>query len=803
MIETLTNRYYQFEFNLSNSSWKIAAHAAPNKLIEGAKLGWHIHSSKRKRLSATHWRWYEVERPENIPSPHGPLQQIKLRSYPDQHGVATNITFALPQQYPLFLWKLQVENLGATPVYIERLDSLIIKPPSSRLQLGRNIDINSPKNSLAFFSNGWQSWSYCGAYQANAKPVRSRLGPFQKPMMINQGTPDIKNRGRFSSDMFAIIGDTVQRSAWLIGYLSQQLQFGSIEADIRDCEPSIRMWANGDGVLLEAGKQMSTDWACLCSLDVDDPDPLGDYLDGVARQHKLDQSMLMDENENSKGISNSSIPVGWCSWYHYFQGVTEHDIRTNLSTALAFRTTIPLELIQIDDGFEAQVGDWFSFSPRFPDGVKGLAEEIRAQDMQPGLWLAPFILHRGSKLAQEHPDWLLRGRFGRPVNAGFIWDTFTTALDLSRPDALDYAASTVATAAHEWGFSYLKLDFLYAGALQGRRWNKTLTRAQILRQALNELRNRAGDKATLVGCGCPLGSAIGLVDVMRIGPDVAPQWTPSYLNNQFILRSEPNMPSARNALQNTITRAFMHKRWWVNDPDCLLLSEATDLTPAEVQTLATIIAMSGGALLLSDDLKSLSPERKRFAEVILPVIGVPPRVLDWFDTASPQCLRIDLENCTGAWHLLTMVNWQDTAQDMLFTPQEFGLENSKMYMLADFWSTHQYLSDRKGITFPGVEPHGVIVLAARPLLEGVPQFTGSNLHLSQGLEIPSWQWDGTRLQFEITRPGESAGHVTIKLHMAPKRALINGRDNDWEKSQAECYRFPVHFNQSCEVEIYC
>lgn len=803
MIETLTNRFYQFEFNLSNSSWKIASHVIPNKCIDGAKLGWNIRSSKRERLSATHWRWREVERPENIPSPQGLLQQIKLRSYPDQHGLSTSITFALSQHYPLFLWKLQVENLGVNPVYIKHLDSLIIDPPSGRLQLDGYTDTLSPKKSLAFFSNGWQSWSYCGSYRANDKPVRSRLGLFQKPMMTNHGTPDIKNRGRFSSDMFGIIGDTVQRSAWLVGYLSQQQQFGSIEADIRDIKPTIRMWANGDGVKLEAGKQISTDWACLCSLDIDDPDPLGDYLEGVARQHKLDQTKFNYENKNSKGIPNSPIPVGWCSWYHYFQEVTEQDIQGNLSTALAMRATIPLGLIQIDDGFEAQVGDWFSFSPRFPRGVKGLAKEIRAHDMQPGLWLAPFILHRGSKLAREHPNWLLRGRFGQPVNAGFIWDTFTTALDLSHPDALDYAASTVDTAAHEWGFSYLKLDFLYAAALQGRRWNKTLTRAQILRQGLTELRNRAGDSTTLVGCGCPLGSAIGLVDVMRIGPDVAPQWTPTYLNTQFIFRAEPNMPSARNALQNTITRAFMHKRWWVNDPDCLLLSEATDLTTAEVRTLAAIIAMSGGALLLSDDLKSLSPERKRFAEVILPIIGMTPRVLDWFDMASPQRLRIDLENCTGAWHLLTMVNWQDTAQDILFTPQEFELENSKRYVIADFWDEQQYFSDRKGITFPSVAPHGVIVLAVRPLFKSLPQFIGSNLHLSQGLEITNWQWDGTCLLFGITRPGASAGHVTIKLPKAPKHALINGREFEWEESLEDCYRFPVQINQSCEVEILC
>ena len=62
---------------------------------------------------------------------------------------------------------------------------------------------------------------------------------------------------------------------------------------------------------------------------------------------------------------------------------------------------------------------------------------------------------------------MLRKKNGKPVNAGFVWNALDTALDLTVPEALAYACSVVRTASAEWGYPYLKLDFLYAAALKG------------------------------------------------------------------------------------------------------------------------------------------------------------------------------------------------------------------------------------------------------------------------------------------------------------------------------------------------
>ena len=483
---------------------------------------------------------------------------------------------------------------------------------------------------------------------------------------------------------------------------------------------------------------------------------------------------------------------------------------------------LPLDLIQIDDGFETIVGDWYSFRPGFADGPAPLAKEIRAAGFTPGLWLAPFIVDPRSRLAKEHPDWLLRGRFNRPVNAGFIWNTFTTALDLTHPPALEYACQLIATAAHQWEFPYLKLDFLYAAALPGRYRDPTRTRAQVLRAGLLALRQAAGPETFLLGCGCPLGSAVGLVEAMRIGADVAPNWHPQYFGTEFFFRPEPDMPSARNAIQNSLTRAALHRRWWLNDPDCLLARQ-TQLSLAEVQALATVIAMSGGLLLLSDDLPALPPERLRLIQQLFPAVGRTPQALDWLDSSIPARLRLDLDGPAGPWHVLGLFNWQDAPQTLPVRLEDFRLDPGQAYLAREFWSGALLRPGRFSPAAgqagpPGtpvnssgqgaaetcqvwLAPHGTALLAVRRFDPAVPAYLGGDLHFSQGVEVSEWQPRPGGLSLRLERPGKAQGNIDLYLPGRPHSVEMEDQSINFTEIGPDCYRLPVEFERQVNLKI--
>jgi alpha-galactosidase len=776
--------------------WSAFSTAPGALAIQGARLQVDYRCGRERYSALQRWSGCQIGQLQSLPSPHGSLDQVRLELDVDVCGLRVSPEFALTNDSPALFWRLSIENTGPQPVYLDRLTMLRAGPSYSE---GQSQVIGIQPGDARFFSNGWQSWSYTGAYAPRDRFRHTRLGPVRAPTDVNAGTPQPNRRGHFSSDMYGVLGDRRTRRALLAGFLTQQQHFGSLEARLAPDGPSLSLWANGDGARLDPGVQIETDWACLYWLDVDSPDPFGPYLEAVRGQAGIDRPFT------------TTIPTGWCSWYQfstettYLGAVTARDIGDNLGALAQLKADLPLSIFQIDDGFEGQIGDWLAFSSGFPQGVSPLAAEIRRAGFTPGLWLAPFIVHPGSRLAAEHPDWLLRGRFNRPVNAGLLWDTFTTALDLTHPEALDYAGQVVHTAVHEWGYPYLKLDFLYAAALPGKHHDPTRSRAQVLRAGLAALRQAAGEDAYLLGCGCPLGPAIGLVDAMRIGSDTARRWKPSYRGVEVFIAAEPNLPSARNACHNSLTRSPLHRRWWVNDPDCLLARPGTHLTLAEVQTVATVIALTGGSVFVSDHLPALPEERLRIVRALLPPIGQRPRLLDWLDSPTPRRLRLDLDGAAGPWRLLALFNWEDSPQDLALLPGDYGLDPQGLYWGREFWSGETRLLSGEGWTFPACPPHSAVLLAARLQTSDQPQYLGSDLHISQGLEVESWRWDQAtgELAFRLARPGRADGMIDLALPGAIQAASLNGEALGWQRLTGGVYRLRTAFESTAEIRVRC
>jgi alpha-galactosidase len=113
-----------------------------------------------------------------------------------------------------------------------------------------------------------------------------------------------------------------------------------------------------------------------------------------------------------------------------------------------------------------------------------------------------------------------------------------------------------------WGIDYFKVDFMYAGGYEGRR-RQYVTGVEAYRQELGLIRQAIGPEPELLACGPPILPSVGFVDAMRLGPDKASYEPPD---------GNPSMPSQRNATRNTVARAWQHGRFWVNDPDCLMMA---------------------------------------------------------------------------------------------------------------------------------------------------------------------------------------------------------------------------------------
>lgn len=281
-------------------------------------------------------------------------------------------------------------------------------------------------------------------------------------------------------------------------------------------------------------------------------------------------------------------PRVWCSWYSFYNHIGEEPLLATLHSLQG----LPFDVFQVDDGWQLDMGDWEA-NPKFPAGMAELANRIREAGLTPGLWLAPFIARPTSALYREHPDWILRDENNHPVPAGDNWGGFY-ALDTTHPRVKIWLEETIRRVL-DWGYTYLKLDFLYAGALPGVRYHD-LPREEAYRQALTLIREEMGPETYLLACGAPVLPSLGLVDGLRIGPDVAPYWDNE---DRSCLLHDTSAPGALNAIRTSLHRLWLRPLCHT-DPDVVFFRTRYNLLNPYQQTLLRDLALIAGFKATSD-----------------------------------------------------------------------------------------------------------------------------------------------------------------------------------------------------------
>ena len=471
--------------------------------------------------------------------------------------------------------------------------------------------------------HGHQSWSVVRrCAPTDVRPERLDLPDWAKGTHLSRP----EGAGRVvAGDQFLLT------SGGVAGFLDARHHLGTVEAD----GTGVAVRAMFDGVPLAPGGERSLDPIWLA--------------DGEPGVRYSDFASLWGLTAGAR--MNARAPLGWCSWYQYFSAVTPDDVRANLA-AIAGRG---FELVQIDDGYQRAIGDWLSTADAWSEGLAGLAHEIQHAGLAAGIWTAPFLAVADSDVLRAHPDWTSvhepTGYSSKAMYNAGNWGGWALALDTTRPDVLDHLRSTYG-ALVEQGFEYHKIDFCYAASLPARRFDPTKTRAESLRLGLEAVRQGIGDDAFLLGCGCPFGPAVGVVDAMRVSADVAPVWAPdAHWPGLY-----ETAPAAVNAIAASVLRAPLHRRLFINDPDCLLLRPTdTQLDAAQRSFLAAVITGAGAFTLVSDDLRRYTDAEWGLLEALRSVHDDVDTLLDIDDPfADPIVVR------SAAGTTLT-VDWRDDA----------------------------------------------------------------------------------------------------------------------------------------------
>jgi alpha-galactosidase len=394
--------------------------------------------------------------------------------------------------------------------------------------------------AVAFYKHGWHSWSPTGW----GDPSHPVFPIADEGRRLGHDDPLHASDTRVGGSGVGL-SEHPDGSVTLLGAL----------------DPGARVWPDGS-VLAGSSEAESVEWVTIT----------GEEL-AVWRRY----ASLLSARFGRRGGRKVRV---WCSWYSFYEGITE----AKMNEVLVGLDGMSLDVFQVDDGWEHSVGDWRA-NGDFPGGMSEMADRIRSASFTPGLWLAPLIAQSTSRLATERGELLLRDEAGDPVVAGFNWGSPVYALDPTADPTIAFLSELIAEV-REWGYAYLKLDFLYAGAFPGVHANP-MPREVAYRSACQVMRDAAGDDCYLLACGAPILASLGLFDGIRIGPDVADVWQVP----EFVALGDESGRGARNALATSINRLWLRDAIDV-DPDVVYFRDDTALYGNELSALKDIATIA-------------------------------------------------------------------------------------------------------------------------------------------------------------------------------------------------------------------
>lgn len=124
-----------------------------------------------------------------------------------------------------------------------------------------------------------------------------------------------------------------------------------------------------------------------------------------------------------------------------------------------------IERFVLDDGWfhgrtddRRALGDWTVDPERWPAGLHPLVDAVVARGMEFGLWVEPEMVSPDSRLAREHPEWMLADATAdADAHHPPTW-RFQHTLDLTIPAARSHVLEALCALLDEYPIAFLKWD---------------------------------------------------------------------------------------------------------------------------------------------------------------------------------------------------------------------------------------------------------------------------------------------------------------------------------------------------------
>ena len=456
----------------------------------------------------------------------------------------------------------------------------------------------------------------------------------------------------------------------------------------------------------------------------------GDYAIAVTRDYFKNRNM-----PHYRPIDRARAPhapTGWMAWNIYFDQATAEDNLREARFGAKVLKPFGLEYWSVEswqgNSDVLPVAQFHNLDRscnerQFPQGMKAVADEIRALGFRPGLWIVPWGTG-DEAFYRAHRAWFVHEPDGRPTR---LWPG-RYILDITNDEAYEHVKAMIRSYVKDWGYEFFKIDGMGAGFgwpsinLMRPEIRKTLAhpdRVDPVYRWTHMFREAMGEECYFLACGAALTSP-GLedCDATRIGGDIV----------------DPNKPVTwRNVLNQaraTLRRYYAHNIVAWNDPDTLMVDPKA-LTLEEARVTTTVVGLPGQVMFSGDKLAELPPERLRLVQNDLPVVDTHPMRLYPINDLRPVW-NLRVERPFQKWNVVALFNWGEEAREIGVTFAELGLDDAKEHAVYETWTEANLGFVKRGFTMT-VPAHAVRLFVVHERTDR-PIFLTSDRHITRGAE---------------------------------------------------------------------
>ena len=294
---------------------------------------------------------------------------------------------------------------------------------------------------------------------------------------------------------------------------------------------------------------------------------------------------------------NGPVPMGYNTYYSHYNYATAEAMYAMVDYVAEHLKPLGYEYFNLDGGFQPEAG------LDTDEGMQKFADYVHSKGLMIGGYQTPFTIYDAwldlpiPGTAYTHRDIILVDENDEPVRTYLG----TYVMDVTHPGA-QVALQNAIQQYIDWGFDYLKLDFIDMGMYEGKRYDPTVNGVQAYRIGMGIIRDR------VLAAGRPI----------FINESIAPLLPAAFAHGR---RTGCDTTIGVHGYAGVERMAFNAAlSWWTNgtlyeynDPDMIIPENFAQgfwykYGQMEGKRLATAVALGGGHWLIGDNIPFLSED---------------------------------------------------------------------------------------------------------------------------------------------------------------------------------------------------